>query len=66
MKEQKTVVILGPTASGKTGVAIEIAKELQRAEIISADSRAIYREMDLGTAKPSLEEQATVQHWGID
>ncbi len=110
----KTVVILGPTASGKTGVAIEIATTLpaqeglasssasssladvrlargmsntarsdapaalnklddQRevlnlggAEVISADSRAIYKGMDIGTAKPSAEEQAGVKHWGID
>lgn len=60
-------MILGPTASGKTGVSIEIARELGRqAEIISADSRAIYTEMDLGTAKPSLEEQDGVPHFGID
>ncbi len=74
MKGQKTIVILGPTASGKTGVAISIAKELreapqkyfaQMAEIISADSRAIYRGMELGTAAPSLEEQAGISHWGI-
>lgn len=74
----QTVVILGPTASGKTGVSIEIAKELERrvqegrplagllgAEVISADSRAIYRGMELGTAAPSLEEQAGIPHWGI-
>lgn len=74
----RKVVILGPTASGKTGVSIEIAKELERraregrplggfsgAEVISADSRAIYQGMELGTAAPSLEEQAGVPHWGI-
>lgn len=79
MAFSKTVVILGPTASGKTGVSIRIAKEIERraqegrplggftgAEIISADSRAIYQEMNLGTAKPSLEEQDGVKHWGID
>lgn len=75
MDESKTIVIVGPTASGKTGVAISIAKELREnpqkyfsraVEIISADSRAIYREMDLGTAKPSLEEQDGVPHFGID
>ena len=52
----KVIVILGPTGSGKTGVAIEIAKAIG-GEIISADSRAIYKGMDIGTAKPSLEEQ---------
>ena len=60
-----TIVILGPTASGKTGVAIDIAKEIG-GEIISADSRAIYKGLDLGTAKPTPEEQAQVPHWGID
>ncbi len=77
----KTIVIAGPTASGKTGVAIEIAKEIERraqaspegvfggfrgAEVISADSRAIYRGMDIGTAKPSIEEMNGVRHWGLD
>lgn len=61
----KTYVILGPTASGKTGVAIEIAREVG-GEIICADSRTIYRGMDVGTAKPSAEEQAGVPHWGLD
>ena len=61
------IVIVGPTGSGKTGVAIEIAKELSgRAEIISADSRAIYKYMDIGTAKPSREEREEVVHFGLD
>jgi len=59
------VVILGPTGSGKTGVAIEIAKKIG-GEIISADSRAIYRGMDIGTAKPSMEEREGVPHFGFD
>jgi len=62
---EKVIVIVGPTASGKTGVSIEIAKEIG-GEVISADSRAIYKGMDIGTAKPSLEEQDGVPHWGID
>lgn len=61
----KTYVILGPTASGKTGVAIEIARAAG-GEIICADSRTIYRGMDVGTAKPSVAEQAGVPHWGLD
>ena len=61
----KVIVILGPTGSGKTGVAIEIAKAVG-GEIISADSRAIYKGMDIGTAKPSLEEQDGVPHFGLD
>ncbi|MCL1839863.1 tRNA (adenosine(37)-N6)-dimethylallyltransferase MiaA [Candidatus Saccharibacteria bacterium] len=62
---RKTLVIVGPTGSGKTGVAIEIALKLG-GEVISADSRAIYRGMDIGTAKPSLEEMRGVRHFGID
>lgn len=74
----KTIVIVGPTASGKTGVAVEIAKKVELmaqdgvlgvisgVEIISADSRAIYRGMDIGTAKPTREEQREIRHWGID
>lgn len=58
-------VIVGPTGSGKTSVAIEIAKKVG-GEIISADSRAIYKYMDIGTAKPTAEEQAEVPHWGLD
>lgn len=61
----KTIVILGPTGSGKTGVSIKIAKAIG-GEIISADSRAIYKGMDIGTAKPSLEEQDGVPHFGLD
>ncbi|MCL2038676.1 AAA family ATPase [Candidatus Saccharibacteria bacterium] len=64
-KWTKTLVIVGPTASGKTGVAIELAKQLG-GEIISADSRAIYRGLDIGTAKPTPAEQGGIPHWGID
>ena len=59
------LVILGPTGSGKTGVSIKIAKAIG-GEIISADSRAIYKGMDIGTAKPTKEEMEGVPHWGID
>jgi len=59
------VVIAGPTASGKTSLAIEIAK-IYGGEIICADSRSIYKGMDIGTAKPSHIEQAGVLHWGLD
>jgi len=59
------LIILGPTAVGKTGLAIEIAQRIH-GEIISADSRQIYREMDIGTAKPTAEQQATVPHHLID
>lgn len=59
------VVIAGPTASGKTSLAIELAKQFS-GEIICADSRTIYKGMDIGTAKPTKEEQARVPHWGLD
>lgn len=59
------VIIVGPTACGKTGLAIELARQLD-GEIISADSRAIYAHMDIGTAKPSLEERQGIPHWGFD
>ncbi len=59
------IVILGPTASGKSELAIRLA-ERHNGEIICADSRTIYRHMDIGTAKPSKEDQDRVPHWGID
>ncbi len=59
------VVIVGPTASGKTSLAIDLA-EAYGGEIICADSRTIYRYMDIGTAKPTAEERSRVPHWGID
>jgi len=62
---RKILVILGPTASGKTKVSLEIA-DILKGEIISADSRQIYRFMDIGTAKPSLEERKKVPHHLID
>ena len=60
-----TIVILGPTGSGKTGVSIEIAKAID-GEIISADSRAIFKGLDIGTAKPTREEMQGVPHHGLD
>ncbi|GHU08234.1 tRNA (adenosine(37)-N6)-dimethylallyltransferase MiaA [Alphaproteobacteria bacterium] len=63
--EKPIIVIVGPTASGKTGLAVKIAQK-HNGEIISADSRAIYRSMDIGTAKPSIKEQAGIRHWGLD
>ena len=61
----KTLVIVGPTGSGKTGVAIDVALRLG-GEVISADSRAIYKGMDIGTAKPGVKEMRGVRHFGID
>lgn len=59
------IVVVGPTAVGKTKYAIQLAKELN-GEIISADSRLFYRGMDIGTAKPSATELASVPHHLID
>lgn len=59
------VVIVGETASGKTALAIELAQKFN-GEIICADSRTIYRGMDIGTAKPTKEEQALVPHHLLD
>ncbi len=61
----KLVVIVGETASGKTALAIELAKRFN-GEIISADSRTLYKGMDIATAKPTAAEQATVKHYLID
>lgn len=59
------IVICGATASGKSGLALEIAQRLNSA-IISADSRQIYKEFDIGTAKPTIAEQKLVPHYQID
>jgi tRNA dimethylallyltransferase len=59
------IVILGATATGKTSLAIALAKHLN-APILSADSRQVYRHFDIGTAKPNLEERQEVPHYLID
>jgi tRNA dimethylallyltransferase len=59
------VVIVGPTASGKTGLGIKLAQQFN-GEIISADSRAVYIGLDIGSAKPTLKERGSVPHWGFD
>ena len=61
----KAVFIMGPTASGKTALAIELAKTLP-IEIISVDSALVYRGMDIGTAKPTMAEQAAAPHHLLD
>ena len=61
----KLVVILGPTASGKSAMALELAQKFS-GEIVCADSRTIYKGMDIGTAKPSIQEQQLVKHHLID
>ena len=65
MRNNTLVIITGPTASGKTSLAIKLAK-LFGGEIISADSRAIYKDINIASAKPTIEEQDGVTHWGFD
>ena len=59
MEKPKVIVICGPTASGKTALSIELAKKIN-GEIISADSMQIYKDMDIGTAKPTVEEMQNI------
>jgi tRNA dimethylallyltransferase len=59
-------VIVGPTASGKTSLALELARDDRRIEIVSADSRQVYAGMDIGTAKPSAEQLRETPHHMID
>ncbi|HEY3307876.1 MAG TPA: tRNA (adenosine(37)-N6)-dimethylallyltransferase MiaA [Desulfuromonadaceae bacterium] len=61
----KLLVICGPTASGKSDLALALAHELQ-AEIINADSMQVYRGMDIGTAKPTIQQRADITHHSID
>ncbi|MCK5438434.1 MAG: tRNA (adenosine(37)-N6)-dimethylallyltransferase MiaA [Gemmatimonadetes bacterium] len=63
--EELYLVVAGPTAAGKTDVAIAIAQELA-GEIVIADSRQVYRGLDIGTAKPTAEQRSAVQHHMID
>ena len=65
MEKQKVIVICGPTASGKTKLSIEIAKKIN-GEIVSADSMQIYKDMTIGTAKPTPEEMQGIKHYLID
>ncbi len=64
-QKPKIVVIVGPTASGKTGLSVEIAKKFS-GEVISADSRQVYRGMDIGTAKVTKEEMDGIPHHLLD
>ena len=65
MEKQPLIVIVGPTAVGKTSVSIDLAKRFE-GEIVSADSRLLYRGMDIGTAKPTPEERAGIPHSLVD
>jgi tRNA dimethylallyltransferase len=64
-KAPEALAIIGPTSSGKTGLSIEAARLLD-GEIVSMDSRSVYRGMDVGTAKPTPVERGGVPHFGID
>ncbi len=65
MERPRVVILLGPTGIGKSKLVIELAEELG-GEIVSADSMQVYRYMDIGTAKPTLDEQKRVRHHLID
>ncbi len=65
MEDKLLVVIVGPTAVGKTALCVELAKLLET-EIISADSRQFFKEMAIGTAKPTKEEMDGVPHHFVD
>ena len=65
MSKEKVIVICGPTASGKTKLGVELAKKIN-GEIVSADSMQIYKEMNIGTAKPTKEEMQGIKHYLID
>lgn len=64
MQKNKVIVICGPTASGKTALSIELAKKID-GEIISCDSMQIYADMNIGTAKPTIEEMQGIKHYLI-
>lgn len=63
--KSKIIVIVGPTASGKTGLSIKLAKKF-KGEIISADSRQVYKGMDIGTGKATKKEMAKIPHYLLD
>src|SRR5580700_3381203 len=65
MDEPLAVLLLGPTGSGKTALSLRLAEEFD-GEIISCDSVAVYRGMELGTAKPTVEERKRIPHHLID
>ncbi len=62
----RIVAVVGPTASGKSRLAVELAQRLGRAEIVNADSMQLYRGMDIGTAKPTADERSVVPHHLFD
>jgi tRNA dimethylallyltransferase len=65
-RQPPLIVVCGPTATGKTALSVALARSLPGAEIVSADSRQVYRGMDIGTAKATAAERAAVPHHGLD
>ncbi len=65
MTKQRVIAITGPSSSGKTALSIELAKELN-GEVISVDSRQIYKELDIGSAKPDIKERQGIKHHMLD
>jgi len=65
LEENKLIIITGPTASGKTALAMKIAEKENKA-VISADSRQVYKYLNIGTAKPTAEEQKKIKHHLVD
>lgn len=66
MSAERTLVLVGPTAIGKTAVAMALAERMPGLEVVSADSRQIYRRLDIGTAKATAKERERVPHHGVD
>jgi tRNA dimethylallyltransferase len=65
MTSFKQLALIGPTASGKTDLAIKLAHKTS-ANILSLDSLALYKEIDIASAKPSIKERDNIKHYGID
>ncbi len=63
--KKSVIAIVGPTCTGKTDLSINLAKNLN-GEIIALDSRTVYKKMDIGTAKPTIEQQQTIKHHALD
>ncbi|MCF7812780.1 hypothetical protein K9M59_04295 [Candidatus Gracilibacteria bacterium] len=64
--QKKIIEILGPTGSGKTGFALDLTQRFKKAEILSVDSRQVYREIDIASAKISTEKQQGIPHHGLN
>ena len=65
MNKKNLIVIVGPTAVGKTALTVELALELN-AQVLNADSRRVFKELSIGTAKPLMKELKGVQHYFVD